>query len=88
MTLRKSQMNPKRIQHKTMTEPVPAPSVAVVAAGPVRAMILKETTRTRLFGFASLAASKMKISRVQPASKPKSSADARAAIKADVVHRF
>ena len=81
-------MNPKGMQHKTTTEPVPVPSAAVAAAGPVRATILKETTPTRLFGFASLAASKMRISRVQPASKPKSSADARVAIKADDVHRF
>jgi hypothetical protein len=71
-----------------MSGPVQVPSVVFVAAGQVRATILKETTPTQLFGFASLAASKMKISRVQPASKPKSSADARVAIKADDVHRF
>jgi hypothetical protein len=88
MKPRKSRMNPKGIQRKTMTEPVPAPSAAVAVAGPVRATILRETIPTRLFGFASLAASKMRTSRVQPASKPKSNADARAAIKADVVHRF
>ena len=50
-------MNPKGMQHKTTTEPVPVPSAAAAAAGPVRATILKEMTPTRLFGFASLAAS-------------------------------
>ena len=87
-TAKTQMMNLWSTPQKTMkTQQVQAQNAAVVAAVLVKAKTQTLMTPIRWSGSVSLVASKMKTSRAQPESKPKSNVDVKAGIKAVAVHR-